>query len=372
MPNQPPTDPFANNDQPNFIQPQMNNAVANVGDAGFSGSGAPNMIGDFFGTFSVPYSPVGGGSFPLSSPHFTGNLASAPGGNVGRLKLTENASLIPTNRYFVNYSYFNDINGNDGFDVNRVTPGFETTFLNDNMSLEFRFPFADTVSSTQTAARASYSQGEFGNMSVWWKALLARNSQYAVSTGLGLTLPTADDYLITDGGTALTVDNQSVHLLPFIGVQVRPDDRWFAQGMLQLDIDANGNPVAFGALGTPYAGAGRPNDNTYLFVDMSVGYWVYKSGARDSAVQGIAPIVEIHHNTTLDNGQGLNQNGFTQAAPGGTSVTNVVVGVTTQMNGNKWITLGYTTPIGNDRQFDGELRLLLNWTPGGTGNTFLR
>jgi hypothetical protein len=370
--NSPPAqDPVAN--QPNFAQPQINNALANVGDTGSRGSRAPNMIGDFFGTSGTPYvssivgpAPPGFFNPPLGSPTSSfGNLAAAPGASVGRLKLTENGSIIPQDRFFVNYSYFNDARIYDGVDVHRITPGFEKTIFGDDISVEVRFPFADTASSNvNTTIGPNKSVTEFGNMSVWLKAVIAENCHFVVSTGLGLTLPTADDYVLFDGATELVVENQSVHFLPFIGAQYTPDDRWFAQGMIQFDIDSNGNDVLVGTPGA-LTSIGDARDNAYMFVDLSVGYWIYKAHSRSATIQGVAPILEIHHNTTLDNGDAIEAIGL--AAPGSTSVTNAVFGLTTQMSDNKNLTLGYATPIGGDSQFDGELRVFFNWTPGAGG-----
>ncbi|MCA9082919.1 MAG: hypothetical protein KDA81_02630 [Planctomycetaceae bacterium] len=356
--NAPQADPFAN--QPNFAQPQINNALANVGDTGFSGSRAPNMIGDFFGTAAGTHYeplivPIGA---PSTSDFIYGNLAAAPGANVGRLKLAENVNPIPQDRFFVSYSYFEDVNIlGGGADVHRITPGFEKTFMNGNASLEFRFPFADTVSSTYDTANGLRNATEFGNMSVWWKALLIQDCCWTVSAGSGMTLPTADDYVVLDGANGLRVENQAVHWLPFLATTYTPDDRWFMQTMLQFDVDVNGNPVSFGTAFP--TSAGRAHDNAYMFVDLSVGYWVYKSRCCHNTIQGIAPVIEFHHNTALDNGDPIPALGL--AAPGRTTVSNMVFGLNTKLQDGKSVTMGYVTPIGKDRQFDGELRLFFNW-----------
>ncbi|MCA9086623.1 MAG: hypothetical protein KDA81_21345 [Planctomycetaceae bacterium] len=363
------------NDQPNFIQPQMNNALANVGDTGFSGSRAPNMIGDFFGTSYVPFSPSinGPSSFPSVLEHsIYGNLAAAPGANVGRLKMAENASPIPTDRFFVNYSYFNDVNILKGLSINRVTVGFESTIFNENMSVEVRTPFAQTAASTtyfndtETFYRTDASQT--GNMSIWFKALLAQSCTMSVAAGIGATLPTADSYFVIDERTdtlALMVKNKTVHFLPYVATVYTPTDRSFFQMMTQFDIDSQGNPIYFddgGGLGQ----IGRFNDNNFVFFDAQVGYWVYKNNCCNAAITGIAPIVEFHHNRTLNTGDAIPALGLN--APGKSNVSNLIVGLTARLGGNSSMTMGYATPVGGDRQFDGEFRLTFNWVPGYTSS----
>ena len=44
----------------------------------------------------------------------------------------------------------------------------------------------------------------------------------------------------------MTIQNRSVHLMPFVGGLWTPNDRLFAIGYVQVDVDANGDPVAFG------------------------------------------------------------------------------------------------------------------------------
>lgn len=365
-----PNQPIQNQiDNQQVQQPQQfNQALANIDSAGTGLGDAPNMIGDFFGTTgSTPYPHSGiGGPFDGISitasalPYITGNLASAPGSNVGRLKLGENVNIIPQDRVFVNYSHFQNVNIFGGTDVNRITPGFEkkfhaSLFSNETlMSVEVRTPFADTVSSNYdtTSGAAPRSATEFGNMSIWGKAVIAEGDSWLMSTGLGLTLPTADDYVLTAGPVeVLSVDNNSVHALPFVGLAYQPG-RFFAQTFLQFDVDMNGNTVNFGGV------SANARDNNFLFADLSVGYWTYQSHNHSDFIQGIAPIVEIHYNTTLDDGQVIEELNVNH--PGNLAVTNMVFGVTSKMSRGKSLTLAYAAPVAGDSQFDGEFRVLFN------------
>jgi len=43
----------------------------------------------------------------------------------------------------------------------------------------------------------------------------------------------------------LCVQNDSPHLQPFLAGLYAPNDRWFAQWFLQLDVDPRGNSLLF-------------------------------------------------------------------------------------------------------------------------------
>lgn len=363
------------NQQP--AQPQQfNNALASV-DSGSRAGRAPNMIGDLFNTTgqygAQPFvGIIGQGYLP------TGSLASAPGGNVGRLKLSENTSPIPRDRYFVNYSYFNNTNlTTNSPNVNRITPGLERTFSNGNMSLEARFPLAATVDSTVIDdVPGDANNFEFGNVQLYLKALLWNDSELAFTSGLGVTLPTADNFEVNDpfGDRLLTVENESVHLLPFVGVLCTPTDRFFSQGMIQMDIDTNGNSVLIAQNYTALQPLERSvlQDRTFVFIDVAMGYWMYRNDDHNACVRGVAPVVEFHVNQSLDGGDPVNGGTVTVASPGELSVFNAVFGLSTNLGSNSNLTVGYATPVGGDEQFDGELRVMFNCLPGRSTNALSR
>lgn len=323
------------------------------------------------------------------------NLGGAPGANVGRQKLAENSSPFPQDRVFVNYSYFrNTPLVADGLNVHRVTPGFEKTFFRGNASVEVRAPFASTLDSDIIAGGATdTSTAEFGNLTVYFKALLWDAGYEALSAGFGLSFPTASDVLVRDvsGNAVLEVQNDSIHVLPFIGGLYMPTERCFIQGLAQMDIDPNGNPVRFTTFnnGNPtgiLAPAGRPNDADYVFLTFNIGYWIYRAPVPNACccdncsagyghgwIQGIAPTFELHYNATVNAADNVTaQRGTSTIRLGDGSrseidLWNVVLGTTFQCHHNATLTLGYATPIGDrdDQQFDSEFRAIFNWYFGG-------
>jgi hypothetical protein len=266
---------------------------------------------------------------------------------------------------FHNYSYFDNVPlTTTGVNVNRFIPGFEKTFFDGIASVEMRFPFASTLDSVIVADGAlNTSEVEFGNIGIPLKVLLSQNENMALSIGMQVMLPTADDTQVqlANGTPLVRIENESVHLMPFVGLLLTPNDRLFMQAFVQVDTDTEGNPI----LVTDFAGGlvpvGELDDVTFLYVDLSLGYWLFRSNSS-RGLTGIAPTLELHINRALDDPQIL------QAGPlrvGGVNPlldsTNLVVGTMFEWGQNTTLTLGYAAPLDDeDRQFDGELRVIFN------------
>jgi hypothetical protein len=301
---------------------------------------------------------------------------AAPGAVVGRQKLAENSSPIPRSRVFVNYSFFNDTAlAPEGVDLHRVTPGFEWALLGDSVSVEVRAPFASSLDSdVNFFGRTSTREVTFGNVTGWLKALMWESDTLSWSAGVGMTIPTADDFTVQEGGATLfEVGNSSYHVLPFLGFLWTPSERCFLQGFLQFDIDANGNPVYVSSFnnGLPTGNLtkiGNVNDATYAFIDVGFGYWMYRNRHCDGFINGFAPTIELHYNAAtrsadtirIDDFAGLGAN--VRAGSGGDlESTNVVFGMTAIVGTSGTLTLGYATNVGGDKQHDGEFRAYFNW-----------
>ena len=77
----------------------------------------------------------------------------------------------------------------------------------------------------------------------------------------------------------------------------------FHQFLLQFDFDANGSDVIV-PVNSPLAlsdatvdEVSRLYDQSLMFVDYQFGYWVHRRPT--GIVRGIAPLVELHYTTSL-------------------------------------------------------------------------
>lgn len=326
-------------------------------------------IGDFFGSTAL----ISGSSYNSTNPADGFNVPIA--GSDRRFKLTENVSPIPVNRFFANYNHFSQPVRNVTLskqDVDRFTLGLEKTFLNDSSSLEVRVPILSGLNATQdVTGSGSQTNGEFGNMTLTWKSLLwQRGNQSAISAGLSVNLPTAQDADVINGNTGrsiLRIDNQSVHLLPFIAYYHQHSSRTWSILAAQLDFDTNGN--SFMVETSPFSGefttVSRFQEQNFLYLDYSAGHWFYDNTHGGGFIRRAAIIGELHYSTTLNDAD------FAQAGPDdGDIVTNpfnridvlnATGGLRFQLGNDYLLTAAVVTPLreGADRLFDSEFALLL-------------
>ncbi len=257
------------------------------------------MIGDFFSSAGqIVVSPEAVGTF--------GNLLVAELPNAGasrRVKISENNSPIPRDRVFYSFNEFVnavplfELNQIDGaMDVDRHTPGFEKTFWDGLGSFELRTPIAYTQNSRVFLGGDGPAKNtEFGNISLALKFLLWEDDACAFAGGLGVNVPTADDSEIFQAGSPLlTIQNESLHLLPYAAFLWRPTALTYLQSFMQLDVDANGNMV----VDVQDRPAGVLNEQTLLYIDISAGFWLYQN-PQARCVTGITPTIEFHYTTTL-------------------------------------------------------------------------
>tara|TARA_R110002072_G_scaffold303069_2_gene492767 strand:+ start:124324 stop:126102 length:1779 start_codon:yes stop_codon:yes gene_type:complete len=312
---------------------------------------------------------------PLHTAHLRviTNTSANPGfGNVGLVKQAMGGSPLTRDRTFFHYDYFDQVNLGPGADVSRFTPGFEKLIFDDLTSIELRAPFASTLDSDININRSTSSnEVEFGDITLALKRVLAQGDSWLVSAGLQVSLPTADDlkYSVTDGtstGEFLRLENDSVHLMPFLGAVLTPCSRSFLQAFVQLDVDASGRPVLTNANalnGGSLSQVGTLNDAAFLYVDVNTGFWLVQEPEDSSAtITGIAPMVELNYNASVSNSDQVTFLPLGTIGQRGRDVEflNATIGCVFELHHSSNVTVGYSVPLagGSDEEYDGHLRVM--------------
>ncbi len=315
----------------------------------------PNMLGDF-GMF-----------FQKAGLDTVDSMIDLPlAGGALRSKISENNKALPMDRVYFQYNHFHNASNTD-FDtttlgdefsghLDRYTIGLEKTFRDELWSVDVRMPFAtmDDFSSPDV----SVASGAVGNLDVIFKRLLAVNDEAALAAGIGINAPTGSDVQIS-AFRNYSLENEAVHLSPFLGALYHPSNQLFFQGFVEVDVPLNGNTLLYEPGTTPVEW-GVLTEQTLLKVDLSTGYWLYRNPR--AYVTGLASIAEFHYTGTLNDGDVV--------AVGGDrfgsllnrfDLTNLTVGLHAELNRHTTFRVGGVFPLNDlDRAFDAEVQVSLN------------
>jgi hypothetical protein len=293
------------------------------------------------------------------------SLADVSSGGVGRMKIADNGVVLPQDRVFFRYgNIYNTTFAPGSPNLNRFVAGFERAFMDNLLSLELRAPFATDAANAYTLAGNAFTNGtatRFGNLNLYLKSLLVDNGRFAVSGGLGISLPTASDTSINyaNGTELLHISSEAVHLQPFLGMLFTPNRRCFAQAFMQYDIATNGNAVAINT-GTGLTPAGSLTDANHLLFDGAIGYWLYQNN-QARGLTGVIPTFEVHQTVATGDGDVVSAGPFQVGNfNGNRSITSLVAGTTFEFGTRTQITAGYATAVGSDRDYDGAFQIQLN------------
>jgi len=329
---------------------------------------APNMIGDLLGGPAVPV------QYDFFGSPYTFGVGSAGSLVAGRIKLSDNNSPLPRDRVFFDYSYFHNVPlASGGINVSRFVPGFEKTFFDGMASVDVRLPMLYTLNDEVTVLGSNVSSDhgtEFGDLATTFKLLLWESDVWAVSGGMGISAPTSDDLLVRQEGLGplLRIGSNSVHLTPYIAALATPNDLFFVQSFLQLDVDTNGDRVyTRNTLTGELDFAGRYREQTYLYFDVATGVWLYRNDYT-RGLSGVAAIFEVHYTQSLENLDVVSSStsdvqlgANVPGADNNFSLLNFTVGLTAVCGYGKTTTIGYAFPVTGDQVFDGEIRAFINW-----------
>jgi hypothetical protein len=383
-------------------------------------SGVPQMIGD------------GGGGTSLRINGLVESTLTHPMLGATRLSVADANSPLPTDRLYYSYRHLHNAGGAnlhgyfENVDLDQHTLAWENAFLNRAGSLEVRVPIEQRMRSEGFSVirpdlgfidplfslpDGDARLGELGNISLIAKFLLVEQPTYAISAGLGASLPTGQDVdyqILIDSDVefrdspGLTADaeveldailnNETVYLTPFVAWVATPRPRWFHQGFLQVDVAANPTPTIINAVGitdffqdgapigsfdyeTPFPQRLQYQPRTLLRLNLGGGY-VLAEDVLGVRMSRLASIFELHYTGTLGDPKTTNvpfATTFDTGDPARTTLefgddptrgdqVNAAVGLTGQFGG--WtFTNGVVVPLreANDRSFDFQYNLQMHW-----------
>ncbi|MEZ6088498.1 MAG: hypothetical protein R3C05_10825 [Pirellulaceae bacterium] len=292
------------------------------------------------------------------------DAANAGAAVVGRSKIATNNSPLPRTRAFMNYDLLSNVPlNNAGLNVSRFTPGMEFAFFNNSASIEFRVPYASTLSTdVRSDGTTNTSAIELGDIFLAYKQVLFQSTDIVFSGGVSVTLPSTNDLSLrlADGTPAMVVENQSVHVMPYFASIANLTDRVFYHGFIQVDVDATGNQLFTNqGLNT------RLRDTARMYTDGGLGYFLRRRGEkRDVLFDSIVPTIELHYEQQLENGRSVTDGIFVLGNPnaGKQSNLNMVFGTTLEAGIGNAFSIGYAVPFSDsdESMFDGQLRAIWN------------
>jgi hypothetical protein len=331
---------------------------------------APNMFGDSY--FSPNASLL---VFSRPAGVFLGS-AELPLASTDRVaKFAENGNTLPHDRVFFLYNHFaNALNVDvealpagpvhQSLDIDRFTLGFEKTFLDERWSVELRVPLFGN--SELNGPDLGFEGDRAGNLAVIVKRLLFRTETSAGCVGLAIDTPTADGFQARFLSTDLTVHNDAVHLMPYVGLLNTPSERLFFQAFLQVDVPTVGERVDSNDFFLGPNALGKYNEQTLLYADLQAGYWLYRNRGAPW-LTGLAGVAELHYTAALQDAdlvQGFIPGPYSYQVGNPSNrvdMLNMTVGLHAELSRHTLCRVAGVVPLrtGDNRAFDGELQVQL-------------
>jgi hypothetical protein len=331
-------------------------------------AGTPNMFGD-------SGCECGRGmSVNVSGPLGMSTGSSMLAGGNRRLKIAENDNTLPQDRIFFLYNHFQDAaliedsttipSVDQAASLDRYTVGFEKTFGEGLWAFEFRMPFGCGYDYEST--NFASSAGQIGNLSVVLKRVLYKSDSTVAAAGLCIDTPTGSDATGSGQGVDYKIHNQASFLMPYVGILRTPTEKLFYQCFVQVDVPTNGDRIDYvDTVGATSGSFGTLNDQTLLYTDLAVGYWILRNPNADW-VTGLAGVLELHYTTTVQDADIVSGSasgrtfGFGNFA-NRVDVLDLTVGLHTELAGHTMCRVAGVVPLRSDedRLFNGEVQVQL-------------
>lgn len=327
---------------------------------GYRLASVPKMFGDTLsagGILILPLDPnlQRGGSVPVPTPFA-----------FRRSKISENNNPLPENRCYFMYNHFHNalpvtFQSGPSFvtrdsHVDQYTVGIERMILNDTASVEVRMPFMSSFDFALDPNLA-VSGGNVGNLALIYKQLLYWEDTFAIGAGSSIEFPTGSDVDANLFGSTVTIENDAVRFLPYVGVVSSPHEDFFWQFTAQVDLGTGGNNVVVNGV----RDGSKFNDQNLLHLDMSVGRWLVLDDEAP-LVTGLAGILELHYTNSMQDADSVLIDDFTLTGPSNRfDVLNLSAGINTILGSRTNLRVAAVVPLRTeDRFFDSEFQLQLN------------
>ncbi len=205
-------------------------------------------------------------------------------------------------------------------DVHREVFGFEQACFDNNFSVGVRLPLI------QQTGEPSLDGSHIGDVSAIFKYALINDAESGtvVSAGLMVTAPT--------GEGDVAVDGKQIHptlVQPYVGYFAN-FGQFYVQGFSSLIVPTDSR------------------DSTLLSNDVAVGYRIARDESEANIIRYIAPTLEAHLTTPLDNRDA-------HGSPGGfPDIFVATAGVHLGLGDRTSLTVGASTPLTGPQPFDAE------------------
>lgn len=259
----------------------------------------PNMIGDQ--TF-LPQGLMAPGS--TLDFHAIANTSSG----ASRVRASRNNNIVPLTRIYFDHStsenarFDSAIDSRDG-DIHLGILGVEKSFLNNLFSVEVRLPFVSGLDRQQPAIinQPAVPGSGFGNMYLGSKTLLLYGPKNVLTAGLGFTLPTGSPTEFMLGNTVIAdIQNTTGFIQPYVAYS-RRSGAWFLQSWTGFDFAMGGNQISIGPVPR-----GQYQEQHLFLQDLQIGFWLFRNESSNRFIKGIAPLLELHYASTLNDTDNVN------------------------------------------------------------------
>jgi hypothetical protein len=302
------------------------------------------MLGEALGIPALAFAPAFRGNLPANGK---GSVISP---TVRGFKISDDESPAPQDRAYVGFNYYDNVNGAvnarlgtaiSRLQVYRETFGVEKILGDGDSSIGMRLPL-NTLNVNSSSPDLGGTSTDVGDLTIILKTALVHNCDTGslISAGLAVTVPTGPSNF---AGTPLFTGLHDTLLQPYLGYLFR-GDRFYLHGFLAMDIPTDSNDV------------------TFLFNDVGVGYYLYRSKSQEcKLLTAVIPTFEVHVTTPLDHRSVFRSNDVLGSA----DVVDLTMGVTLELNGRSTLALAVVTPVTGPKPYDVEALVQFNYRFGG-------